>query len=170
MCEELDKCYGTDGTFASVTYKSSEGKSKVIPEYEAYHGAKSRCNNPAKNVFHHYGGRGIEFRFTSFSEWWALLGRKPTPNHSVDRIDGEGHYEAGNLRWATAVEQNVNKANVKAILVAYGEEPYTEFESFNAADRALEGICSWSLRQLCHGRAEVVNGYHAKFAPQLTKE
>lgn len=77
-------------------------------EYRAYQGAKSRCQNPRFRQYANYGGRGIEFRFSSFEEFLAEVGRKPTPKHSLDRIDVNGHYESGNIRWATSQEQYRN--------------------------------------------------------------
>jgi len=38
-----------------------------------------------------------------------LLGPKPSPKHTVDRIDNDGHYVPGNVRWATRSEQNKNQ-------------------------------------------------------------
>lgn len=43
--------------------------------------------------------RGIEFRFESFDEFFAEVGRRPTPKHSLDRIKNNGHYEKGNVHW-----------------------------------------------------------------------
>jgi hypothetical protein len=79
------------------------------PEYRAFVEARRRCNNPTRRGAEHYQGRGIKFLFQSFEEWFRELGSKPTPQHSVDRIDTNGHYEAGNVRWATLSEQNLNR-------------------------------------------------------------
>jgi len=79
-------------------------------EVRSYAGAKSRCTNPKTVGYHRYGGRGIEFRFNSFEQFFEVLGPKPTPKHSVDRYpDYNGHYEPGNVRWATTEEQATNK-------------------------------------------------------------
>lgn len=79
--------------------------------------AKQRCENPNNDTYHNYGGRGIEFRFTSIKEAadWVIanLGYRPSSKHSIDRIDVNGHYEAGNLRWATRKEQANNKRAYK---------------------------------------------------------
>lgn len=79
------------------------------PEYSAYSRARQRCTNPANKSFADYGDRGIEFRFTSFEEFLQAVGRRPSPKHSLDRIDNDGHYEKGNLRWATRLEQAGNQ-------------------------------------------------------------
>jgi len=56
-----------------------------------------------------YDKLGLEFRFASFAEWLAELGPKPSPAHSVDRKNNDGHYEPDNVRWATRAEQNKNQ-------------------------------------------------------------
>lgn len=66
--------------------------------YKSWQQAQDRCNNPRHHAFHLYGGRGIEFRFTDFDVFFALLGERP-PGHELDRIDVNGHYERGNVRW-----------------------------------------------------------------------
>jgi len=79
------------------------------PEWRAYHGAKTRCTNPKREDWPLYGGRGIEFRFTSVPEFVAAIGRRPGPEYTVDRINPDGHYEAGNVKWSTATEQAANR-------------------------------------------------------------
>jgi hypothetical protein len=87
------------------------GKRLTIPtpEYTSYVGAKARCTNPASPDYKNYGGRGIEFRFESFEQFRNTLGLKPSKDHSIDRIDVNGHYEPGNVRWASRAEQQLNK-------------------------------------------------------------
>jgi hypothetical protein len=84
------------------------------PERLAYRNAKHRCENRANVRYKHYGGRGIEFRFKSFDEFFTELGPRPTPKHSVDRFpNNDGHYEPGNVRWATPKEQRANQRRIK---------------------------------------------------------
>jgi hypothetical protein len=88
---------------------------KQTPEYHAYYNARTRCTNPHVEKYEIYGARGIEFRFASFPEFLAEVGRKPSPQHVLDRIDVDGHYEAGNVRWITPTgscfNQRVRKDN-----------------------------------------------------------
>ena len=81
------------------------------PVYRTYIRAKDRCTNPNTQNYQNYGGRGIEFRFNSFEEFFAELGPKPEPKelYSIDRINNEGHYEVGNVRWSTQEMQQSNK-------------------------------------------------------------
>lgn len=79
------------------------------PEYRTYIKAKVRCQNQTVREYKNYGGRGIEFRFTCFEEFFAEVGLKPTPKHSIDRKDVNGHYEKGNVQWATRRSQDRNK-------------------------------------------------------------
>lgn len=79
------------------------------PEYRAYISAKHRCTNPEARVYPAYGGRGIEFRFTSLKEFVKHIGPRPSSRHSLDRIDNDGHYESGNVRWATRTQQQQNR-------------------------------------------------------------
>lgn len=81
-------------------------------EYRTWEAMKARCGNPNHVGYPRYGGRGISVcdRWSgSFSVFLADMGRKPTPKHSIDRIDVNGDYEPANCRWATAKEQSANK-------------------------------------------------------------
>jgi hypothetical protein len=80
-------------------------------EYQIYHGIRNRCMNPSHIVYRYYGGRGIRVLFSSFEEFLADVGPRPTSQHSIDRKDVNGHYEPGNVHWVTPTEQNNNKRN-----------------------------------------------------------
>lgn len=78
-------------------------------ERNSYKAAEQRCNNPKQAGYKYYGGRGIEFKFTSFKQFIDEVGPRPSPQHTLDRINVNGHYEVGNVRWATQHEQANNK-------------------------------------------------------------
>jgi len=83
------------------------------PEYQALKNARQRCTSPTNPYFADYGGRGIDFRLpAAIGEATALLiaaiGRRPA-GMTLDRIDNDGHYEIGNLRWATRTQQQRNR-------------------------------------------------------------
>ena len=68
------------------------------PEYKAYQAAKTLCTNVKHPCGLRYGGRGIEFRFSSFSSFLEHLGRRPA-GKVLDRLNREGHFEIGNVYW-----------------------------------------------------------------------
>ena len=89
--------------------KKTHGMTKT-PEYKAWSDMMRRCRNPKSDNWKYYGGRGIEIRFASFEEFFAAVGPRPTPKHSIDRWpNNDSHYEAGNVRWATRSQQQRNK-------------------------------------------------------------
>jgi len=65
--------------------------------------------NPKNPAWKYYGGRGIQFLFTSFENFWMELGPRPSPEHSLDRVIPNGPYSAHNCKWATRVEQADHK-------------------------------------------------------------
>ena len=93
-----------------MAYKSIED----LRLYRCFSEAKYRCTNPNHKQFNDYGGRGIQFLFTSFKEFKKCLGSKPSDQYyAIDRIDNNGHYEIGNVKWSTRKENNSNKRTYK---------------------------------------------------------
>lgn len=77
--------------------------------YISYTSAKGRCRNRRDPSYSHYGGRGIKFKFTSFEEFLRELGERPL-GKTLDRFpNNDGHYEPGNVRWATPKQQAENR-------------------------------------------------------------
>ncbi len=88
------------------------------PEYRIWAGIKQRCCNPARHDFDRYGGAGIGLCkewAESFSAFFDYVGPRPTPKHSIDRIDGSKGYEPGNVRWATPEKQAQNSSLARPI-------------------------------------------------------
>ena len=86
----------------------------------------SRCHCVSQSRYADYGGRGIQVceRWrNSFESFVADLPPRPSERHSLDRIDNNGNYEPGNVRWATAAEQARNRRDSR--LLTLGSETLT---------------------------------------------
>ena len=88
-------------------------------ERKRWEGMIQRCHNPRHPSFRRYGAAGIivapEWR-ESYEAFFLHIGPIPTPRHSIDRIDNTRGYEPGNVRWATATQQQRNKGNNRRLL------------------------------------------------------
>jgi hypothetical protein len=91
-------------------------------EYMMWSSMLARCYNPNHLKYKNYGGRGIvvcdRWRFGEdgrhpFECFTVDIGRRPSPEFSLDRIDNDGDYRPGNVRWATDQQQRHNKRNYK---------------------------------------------------------
>jgi len=82
-------------------------------EYKVWLSMKSRCQTPSSAAYYKYGGRGIAVcdRWQSFENFLADMGEKPSPQHTIDRIDGTKGYSPDNCRWALPKEQQRNLKN-----------------------------------------------------------
>lgn len=81
-----------------------------------------RCRNPRHSAYPNYGGRGITVceRWRRFEKFFEDMGPRPSPLHSLDRINNDGNYEPFNVRWALPSEQGLNKRDTLR-LPAFGE-------------------------------------------------
>lgn len=111
------------------------------PLYSTWQSMKSRCYNPCNCEYKNYGGRGITVcdrwldRGNGFQNFIQDMGDRPGPKYSIDRIDNDGPYSPENCRWATGVEQGLNKRTNL-------EEPYISIA-------CVSGIKYFAVRIKC---------------------
>ncbi len=93
---------------------------KQTPEYRTWVSMRIRCKYPHLKGHRNHAGRGIkvcERWENSFDAFFEDMGNRPSPKHSIDRINNDGDYEPGNCRWATRKEQaNNTRMNVLVTL------------------------------------------------------
>lgn len=93
--------------------KSKHGmarKGETVPEYWVWAHMIQRCENPNDAEYKNYGARGIAVcaEWHDFQVFFADMGSRPTPKHTLDRRDNERGYFKDNCRWITQAEQNRN--------------------------------------------------------------
>lgn len=120
-------------------------------EFKIWGSILTRVKNPKYHSFELYGGRGIgisEEWSNSFEAFLRDMGPRPSPKHSVERIDVNGNYCKENCRWATQREQCRNKRTNH--LVTYKGETlplvvWTERLGFRKTTLRNRLVSGWSI-------------------------
>jgi hypothetical protein len=96
-----------------TTERNTKHGKRFTKVWRVWQDMKARCYNKNRRQYCNYGGRGIkvcdEWR-NSFIAFYEYIGDVPK-GKTLDRIDNNGNYEPGNVRWATPKEQCQNKTN-----------------------------------------------------------
>lgn len=120
-------------------------------ERSAWSNMKNRCYNSNYPLFHRYGGRGISVCDDwkcSYDAFLLDMGKAPTKEHSLDRIDNNIGYTKSNCKWSTPREQSNNRST--NLTVEYRGESGTFAEfchrlSLNYAMVQKRLIMGWSV-------------------------
>lgn len=92
-----------------MTRRRTHGMSRT-PVYRVWEGMLKRCRSPKDISYPRYGARGIKVckRWHDFAAFYADMGPRPSPKHSIERRSNDGDYEPSNCFWATKTEQQRN--------------------------------------------------------------
>ena len=131
----------------------------INPAQKCYSMARDRCVNPNSISYKNYGARGIEFRFSSFKEFLQSIGERPSKQHTLNRINNDGHYEVGNVEWTTWDKQVVSRRKPKntfgitGVHQKFGRSSYIAYSNNKAlyiGPDFFEACCkrkSWELQK-----------------------
>jgi len=107
-------------------------RGKIHPLHRVWRAMLQRCENPNDKRFASYGGRGVKVcdRWHDFELFLEDVGPRPPgvgkggrSLYSIDRVDNDGDYEPGNVKWSTAVEQGVR--TTRSRVIEHGGESLT---------------------------------------------
>lgn len=113
-------CVRTEHIIASRVSHGATRFGITSVEYKAWQSMLARTENESTRGYSRYGGRGIsvcERWRQSFAAFLEDMGPRPSSDHSIDRINNEGHYEPSNCRWATRREQQNNRTVSRHLVV-----------------------------------------------------
>lgn len=122
------------------------------PEYRIWRAMLNRCQNPNAKCFHNYGERGIKVceRWQSFDNFIADMGRRPSPRHTIERVDNDDNYCPKNCIWATRKKQARN-TRVNHILTLDGRTmcitDWSRETGINASTISFRLKSGWSIRR-----------------------
>lgn len=107
------RCRRCDSRIKERRHIHGHAKRKAkLPEYQIWGQMKGKCFRQSHESYKNYSARGItvcEEWCHNFQAFYDYVGPRPTPKHTIERINNDGNYEPGNVKWATRYEQNRNQ-------------------------------------------------------------
>ncbi len=113
-------CLKREATSARFSKAVDGLRSKDHPLYPTWKGMKERCYNPKNWSYKYYGAKGVSVCpewLNNFPQFVLDVGPKPSPGHSLDRVDSSLNYSPDNCRWATQTEQTNNQSSNRRVTI-----------------------------------------------------
>lgn|SRR5215831_11353555 len=110
-------CLRREVTISRFTTHGKTAGGLRAPEFYIWNMMIQRCENPKTKIYHRYGGRGIKVcdRWHKFPNFLEDMKDRPSPKHTLERIDNDEDYTPVNCVWATKTRQANNRRTNRKI-------------------------------------------------------